>query len=267
MNLKDLKGMLRTLLSSIQLIIKGDVGVAFLCALPCIKILRFLHFTYIVVPYNKKLKYMCPLDQSCDFNYITTVPLLMREEFTPKPKWIIVDAGANIGLFSLYCAQKVYPQGKVIAIEPERFNRTYLLYNVRLNKFSNVLVLDIALADFNGKGRLFIATGQSHSLINVHSQAHGGVHAFVEVECRTLDRLVSELGILKIDLLNLDVEGSAHLVLRGAREALKRRILRRIIIEIHNREEATRCVYELLNNDYWVFYIDGSIMALAKTTY
>jgi len=118
----NLKGILKTLWSSIQLIIKGDVSIAFLCTLLCIKILRFLHFTYIFVPYNKKLKYVCPLNQTCDFNYITTVPLLMGEKFTPKPKWVIVDAGANIGLFSLYCAQKVYPEGKVIAIEPERFN-------------------------------------------------------------------------------------------------------------------------------------------------
>ncbi|MHA1239085.1 MAG: FkbM family methyltransferase [Candidatus Odinarchaeia archaeon] len=139
-----------------------------------------------------------------------------------------------------------------------------LLNNVRLNKFSNVLVLDIALADFNGKGRLFIATGTSHSLISAHSQAHGGVRAFVELECKTLDKLVSELNIPKIDLLNLDVEGSAYLVLRGARESLKTKLLRRVIIEIHNREEAIRCLHELLNNDYRVFCADGFVMALAK---
>jgi len=53
----------------------------------------------------------------------------------------VIDGGANIGFFTLYLAQLVGPDGKVIAIEPGQNNLWKLEENVRLNKLKNVEIV------------------------------------------------------------------------------------------------------------------------------
>lgn len=55
---------------------------------------------------------------------------------------IIVDAGANIGLASIYFANN-YPEAKIIAIEPEQSNFELLKKNVA--PYPNIIPLQAAL--------------------------------------------------------------------------------------------------------------------------
>ena len=65
-----------------------------------------------------------------------------------KPPQLIVDAGANIGLASLYFASK-YPDAKIIAIEPEASNYELLQRNVE--PYTNIIALQSALWHEDGK--------------------------------------------------------------------------------------------------------------------
>ncbi|MFP3131163.1 MAG: FkbM family methyltransferase, partial [Nitrososphaeria archaeon] len=64
---------------------------------------------------------------------------------------IVIDAGANIGLFSILASFKVKDEGGVIAIEPEPNNLKILMQNVKLNRLDNVIVIPKALYDKAGK--------------------------------------------------------------------------------------------------------------------
>lgn len=59
--------------------------------------------------------------------------------FTPR---LIIDAGANIGLASVYLANK-YPEAKIIAIEPESNNYKQLLDNIK--PYKNIKSLQSAI--------------------------------------------------------------------------------------------------------------------------
>ena len=64
---------------------------------------------------------------------------------------IIIDAGADIGLFSVLAAFKVKEKGRVIAVEPEPNNLKILRENVELNYLKNVIIVPKALYDKPGK--------------------------------------------------------------------------------------------------------------------
>ena len=71
------------------------------------------------------------------------------------PGMIPVDAGANIGEFTLLAAKRVGPQGRVIAYEPVAEIRGRLERNITTNRYANVTVRGIALGAETGTATLY----------------------------------------------------------------------------------------------------------------
>lgn len=130
MRMKNMRSMFACLLSSFRLAVKRKISFQFIAGLLFIKALRAIGVQYLIISYNKNLKYLCPLDQPYDWYHITTGLLDFDEAFEPREGEVVVDVGANIGLYSLYCAQRVGPNGTVVAIEPEPANFFNLLENI-----------------------------------------------------------------------------------------------------------------------------------------
>ena len=64
---------------------------------------------------------------------------------------VVVDAGANIGAFSVIASKKV---NKVFAIEPHPKAFSFLCANVRLNNCYNVVPVNAAISDRIGPAHL-----------------------------------------------------------------------------------------------------------------
>jgi len=120
--------------------------------------------------------------------------------FSPK---IIVDAGANIGMASLYFATK-YPQARIIAIEPETSNFAMLAQNVRA--YPNILPIHAALWKSDGE----IGVSTPGSFENPLSKVGFVVREDqgVPVRAITVRTLMREMGIQWIDILKVDIEGA-----------------------------------------------------------
>ena len=134
-----------------------------------------------------------------------------------------IDIGAHIGIHTVHMAFKGF---KVIAVEPHPYNLSLLISNIRLNNVErNVLILPIALNNFNGKTKLYIhkSTG-GHSLIPVSN-------IFVDVYCRKLDNISKLTRFKKVDLVKIDVEGSEVMVLMGGKHFIRDTKPNMLIIE------------------------------------
>ena len=116
---------------------------------------------------------------------------------------VIVDAGANIGLTSIYFANK-YPNATIIAIEPEESNYKLMLKNI--SSYDNIIPLNAAIWFKN----------EDLSVIDPGSGFWGyQVSKFTE-ECNTnlkspgitIDTLMTKYSIDLIDLLKMDIEGA-----------------------------------------------------------
>jgi FkbM family methyltransferase len=139
----------------------------------------------------------------------------------------VIDAGANVGFFSLRHAQNVGPSGRVFAFEPNPQVFELLQRNMARNGLTQVRCLASALGEQVSEVR-FHADPRGTSLGHVATESEGGD----PVLCTTLDALVEQEQLSRIDLLKMDVEGyEPHILRGGLGRALA--ITQRIVMESH----------------------------------
>lgn len=131
-----------------------------------------------------------------------------------SPGMVVVDGGANCGIYTVAAAKLVGPSGLVLSFEPCAEAFAVLKKNVDLNGLANVRTYHAALSDKEGKAALYHHKEGPNSF----SLGATGVarEAFEEVVTRTLLQVVSEQDARRLGFIKLDVEGSEELALRGA---------------------------------------------------
>lgn len=142
---------------------------------------------------------------------------------------VAVDAGANIGLWSVPLARWAARRGgRVIAVEPVSANAERLRQNLRLNGVEDAVeVRRVALSDRSGVAAMSLredfamgaGTGNAAVVIN-----DGGDVGFpnIDVEAVPLDDLLRDLGSPPVDVLKADLEGHEDRFLAGAMNTFTR---------------------------------------------
>lgn len=129
---------------------------------------------------------------------------------------VIIDIGANAGFVSLFLSS-LAQNGKIFAIEPTPYTFTLLETNLSKNT-ENCNAINLALS--NEKGSVPFSLAEHGSFAN-HIVLNQPTEDTIQVPCDTLDRLVEELKLNKINFIKLDVEGHELEVLDGARKTLE----------------------------------------------
>lgn len=143
---------------------------------------------------------------------------------------VIIDAGANVGFFSVYAAAQ-NPKCRVWAIEPFAATFERLVETVAINGFKDrVSCHRLALAGSRAS-RLMTSSAAASQLMSLLPSGSAGTGA-VPVVAVTLADFLNENGLLAADLLKMDIEGSEFEVLLTAGTDTLRRI-RRIEVEYH----------------------------------
>jgi FkbM family methyltransferase len=147
----------------------------------------------------------------------------------------VIDVGANIGCFSLFAAQEVGPEGRVIAVEPDFETFRQLQRNVKLNSFKNVQILRTAVAGQPGVVRLY------HNSISVYSSIYSSVDGrsdsdeVEEVPSVTINGIFEEQKIKCCHFLKLNCEGAEYAIVRNLTANIAERI-GQISMELHKVE-------------------------------
>lgn len=126
-----------------------------------------------------------------------------------------VDAGANIGTYTLRASTLVGKEGRVIAVEAHPFTYKYLLRNIKTAKLTNVEPIEVALGSEHGEIKISYTdtnAGETHVAV--------GGEKSVSVPVRTLDEILKDRNIAKIDYLKIDVEGFEYALLVGAKNII-----------------------------------------------
>lgn len=132
---------------------------------------------------------------------------------------VMIDIGANIGIYTLVAARLVGPYGRVLAFEPAAEAHETLMANLEANSFTNVLAWRLALTDAIGTARLSHEPDASRNAILTGPP---GTDDYEEVETGTLDAIDARERLPRVDLIKVDVEGAEELALRGAAGVLAR---------------------------------------------
>lgn len=165
---------------------------------------------------------------------VTLWIIFFRNEYrVPSTCKTIVDAGANIGAFSLYSARRA-PNATIHALEPFPSTRARLLQTVEANHLgSRVKVYELGLADVAGSTRHMANDGPSQSRGTTTEAADGSV----AVPVSTLERFLDDANIAEADFLKMDIEGAEHEVLHSSPREVVRRF-REIALEYHPNRSA-----------------------------
>ena len=148
-----------------------------------------------------------------------------------KAKNAIIDVGAHIGVFSLYC-RALNDHAPIFAMEPDPQNLLFLKDNLALNHLEDIHILPQALAATAGERELLISVSNiNHRLLLNHEQKNLAMH-LVKVPATSL----AELPTKKIDLIKLDIEGGEFEVLKRTPDQFLK-IPRAWLLEYHDSPE------------------------------
>jgi FkbM family methyltransferase len=132
----------------------------------------------------------------------------------------VIDVGANVGVYTFSAAQRVGPRGRVLAVEPFSRCLRCLEETCRINELDWVQICGGAASDRIGTARLQLYTASELNEIitgDVEEPVHG---SFEEVPCFTLDSLVEQENVNRVDYLKIDAEGHEMSVLIGSEKIL-----------------------------------------------
>lgn len=145
---------------------------------------------------------------------------------------VIIDAGANIGLASIYFSNK-YPDAKIISIEAEKSNFDLLEQNV--NRYSNITPVFAALwgedKEINlidpGSGKWGFRT-QAKNLAD-----HDDSNVCHHIQGITISTLMKQYNLNHVDILKVDIEGAEREVFKNADAWIDKVDV--CIVELHDR--------------------------------
>lgn len=150
---------------------------------------------------------------------------------TPQP--VIIDAGAHIGLATLYF-KKMYPKAQIWALEPLPANFELLHKNVTENQLAGVTLIAAALTG-SGQTTWLHADATPTGWWSTASRQAGAWNGQQQttpqqVPARQLSQLLAEIK-QPVDILKLDIEGSELEVLGEAAPGLRQ--VQHLILEFH----------------------------------
>jgi FkbM family methyltransferase len=163
--------------------------------------------------------------ETAEFKLVTAEPPFevrrMIDEFEHrhrvKPGEVVVDAGAFNGILMSIFASQVGPSGRVLAFEPDAVNRKKALRNWELNgRPAHVEIIPAGLWDSETEIE-FCERGALGS--SAFWDGPGGNR--VRVHTTTLDQVVRERNLQRVDFVKMNIEGAEIKALLGARDTIR----------------------------------------------
>jgi FkbM family methyltransferase len=136
-----------------------------------------------------------------------------------QPGMTFLDIGANIGYYTALASGRIGEKGRIIALEPDPENFSYLQQNVAANNARNAVCVPKAASGEAGILRLYV---NKQNRGDNRLYANDLCDSSYEVEVATVDAVLEECGVERVDLVKLDVQGFEGHVLRGMRKTIQR---------------------------------------------
>jgi FkbM family methyltransferase len=188
---------------------------------------------------------------------------MLRKEYdlpAQREPSFIVDAGANIGLASVFFANR-YPHARILSLEPEKSNYDMLVRNAA--PYPNIKAVRGALwsetTELNvidpGLGSWGFQVGAQNGATS--GAADQTVHAF------TVETIMRDFGVEKIDILKIDIEGSELEIFQTANRWIDK--VDSLVVELHEqlRPGCSRVFYNA-TNDFEHEWMQGELVCLTR---
>jgi len=254
--------------------VRQDVGLWTAAQAGRFRLLAYLYFFLLCGEIPRNLKLLSNGDCSVTYSkneivaprdgilaFIEVLQDRAYEKFwSPRAGDVVLDVGAYVGMFTLRAAKLIGSTGRVIAVEPESRNLSYLRKNVE--HLGNVEVVGEAASNKSGEGKLFLSSATPcHTLIYSHKRS-------TKVKVNTLDNIATQLNLPRVDFIKMDIEGSELQALEGAINILGGKV-RLAIASYHTLRngspELPHIVAFLKSIEYQTYVSGGYVYAERRT--
>ena len=172
---------------------------------------------------------------------------------------VVLDLGANFGLFALHAIDD-YRAGLVVCVEADPLNAACLLDNLeRHGHADRIAIINRAVYE-HGDGVRFTRVPRSpccNFVSAIYPERADPAHEDL-VPSITIDQLVAQLELDRVDFIKSDTEGSEVAALRGAAETITR-WKPKLIFTIYHRPDHPREIEALVRGyrpDYHTRVVD-----------
>ncbi len=149
---------------------------------------------------------------------------------------IVLEGGSALGEDTVRLAELV-GDGKVIAVEPNPWNLVFLKYNTHY--YENIIIVDSALWDKEGIMQLKLQGTLGSSIVSDTK----GVRC-VAVSTTTIDDIITDFRLGKVDVIKLNIEGAEIEALKGARKVLS--MAREVLVAAHHIRDGKLTVFDVV---------------------
>lgn len=166
---------------------------------------------------------------------------------------VLVDIGANVGMYSLIAA--IGRGVKVFAFEPESQNYSLLNRNIYLNQVQNeVTAYCAALSNRSGLAKFYLGSMQAGGSCHAAEESLDfnlqPMNAEFVQGCMLypLDKLVKNSSVPLPTHIKIDVDGFEHKVIIGMRKTLANPAVRSVLIELNPHLDEHRALFKMMKD-------------------
>lgn len=136
-----------------------------------------------------------------------------------RPGDVVLDIGANIGLYAVHMGRTVGPTGQVFAFEPNPGTFAVLQEHVHLNQVPQVRPQPLAVG---AEASTAVLQGMGSDDVGKCSlRSDSSATPVASVQVSTVDDFCREQVLSRVDLIKIDVEGFEPEALMGARGTIE----------------------------------------------
>ena len=156
----------------------------------------------------------------------------------PKEPITIFDVGAHVGNISLKY-NELFPNSRVYSFEP--FPESFKSLNQNTLQHKNIKPFNKGLGEYVGTSKFHSNIHeQTNSILATHEEGNSNwgnknmlqTKEILDIELTTIDQIVEEEKIEKIDILKMDVQGAEYQVMAGAKKTIEKGMISLIYTEI-----------------------------------
>jgi len=181
---------------------------------------------------------------------------------------IVFDIGANIGQSACRYSKLVGSTGEVYSFEPVNSNFRLLNKMKIILRLKNVTTFNVAIGERSGTKCIGIPimknsnieVGTRASLRYSENEYKNAIFRFENVKLKTIDELMIELNLNRLDVIKSDTEGNELNVLRGGYNTINR-YKPVLILEIHYKNVGLK---EWYHHGFLPYYFENSKLINAE---
>ena len=202
--------------------------------------------TYSVLPYKDRA-FLITLENTFRNACMRDIFLNGYWSLEPDLEWVesilsdgdvLIDIGANAGIYTLSSSKVVGEKGLVYSFEPNPVCVNLVEKSIKLNNLNNIVLIPEAISNTEGTQELVLYAASDHNHIKFSDQSSvvskSTVIGTAKIKVTTLDNYFANKKLSKLDIIKIDAEGYEKFVLQGGAEIIKQ-FKPKLILEINER--------------------------------